>query len=308
MLQQVHGEILEPVVFFSKKLDDTQKRYSTFDRELLAIFLAVKHFRHFIEGRECTIFTDHRPNTRAIFSKSEKSARQQTHFEYISQFTMDTRYIEGVKNVVAVTLSRADICSLSGNFDLRSIAEAEQNDDELKCLQSSTESSGFHLELIKIPVEDIGIWCETSTMTNRTYLPESLRRPVYSKIHNLSHPGIRATRKLVCAKYFWPRMNVDLNSWSRSCVSCQKSKISRHTKSKFGIFTQTTERFQKVHIDLVGPLPTSNNHKYLLTCVDRFSRRPEAIPLKNIEAKTVAESPIREHNSNPKFLRSSVNC
>ena len=36
---------------------------STFDRELLAIYLAIKHFRHFVEGREFYIATDHKPLT-----------------------------------------------------------------------------------------------------------------------------------------------------------------------------------------------------------------------------------------------------
>ena len=45
-----------------------------------------------------------------------------------------------------------------------------------------------------------------------------------------------------------------------------------------------------VHIDLVGPLPPSRGFTYLLTCVDRFSRWPEAIPLTHITAEAVAQA------------------
>ena len=47
-------------------MTSTEKRYSTFDRELMAVYLAIKHFRHFLEGREFHVFTDHNPLTFAF--------------------------------------------------------------------------------------------------------------------------------------------------------------------------------------------------------------------------------------------------
>ena len=49
--QDIDGQLC-PIAYFSKQLNSAQQRYSTFDRELLAIYQAVKHFRYFVEGRQ----------------------------------------------------------------------------------------------------------------------------------------------------------------------------------------------------------------------------------------------------------------
>nr|VZI37932.1 unnamed protein product [Spirometra erinaceieuropaei] len=63
VLQQHLAGSARPLAFFSKKLLPFETRYSSFGRELLAIYLAVKHFRHSLEGRYFTLFTDHKPLT-----------------------------------------------------------------------------------------------------------------------------------------------------------------------------------------------------------------------------------------------------
>ena len=70
VLHQEVQDCQQPLAFFSKKLQPMEPRYSTFSRELLAIYLAVKHFQHFIEGRDIIIFTNHKPLTFSLHSHS----------------------------------------------------------------------------------------------------------------------------------------------------------------------------------------------------------------------------------------------
>ena len=65
--QHINGD-WHPIAYFSKKLKPAESRYS--DRELLAVYLAIKHFRHFLEGRPFHVLTDHKPLTYALSCQS----------------------------------------------------------------------------------------------------------------------------------------------------------------------------------------------------------------------------------------------
>ena len=259
-----------PVAFFSKRLLPAEARYSTFGRELLALYLAIRHFRHMLEGRAFAAYTDHKPLIYALRATSDRySPRESRHLDYITQFTTDVQHVSGFNNVVADALSRVYSLASFGNLDLQALAAAQATDPEVELLK---RSSSLTLQRVPLPSGDGSLWCDVSLGAPRPVVPLPFRRSVFDVFHNLSHPGIRATVRLVTSRFIWRNANKDVREWARSCLQCQRSKVTRHTKSPLGVFTSPDARFQHVHADLVGPLPPSKGAIYLLTCIDRFSR------------------------------------
>ena len=109
-------------------------KYSTFGRELLATYLSVKPFRHFLEGRSFAILSDHRALVSAVGSQSNNySPREIRHLTFITEFTTDVQHVAGTANVVADALSRGSIDSIAPPpvVDFTALAQAQQVDPEL---------------------------------------------------------------------------------------------------------------------------------------------------------------------------------
>jgi cleavage and polyadenylation specificity factor subunit 1 len=109
VLQQRVQNAWQPLAFFSKKLIPAQQKYISYDRELLAIYEAVKNFRHMLEARHFTIFTNHKPITYVFQQNRDKcSPRQFNHLDFVAQFTTDIKHISGQDNLIADALSRVE--------------------------------------------------------------------------------------------------------------------------------------------------------------------------------------------------------
>jgi hypothetical protein len=108
VMQQKLGDHWWPLGFSSRKLTDTESRYSTFDPELLAAHAAIKHFCHFCEGHAFQPWTDHKPFMTTLSRISVPILPwQQRHLAFISEFNVQMLYLPRLKNVVADFLSRS---------------------------------------------------------------------------------------------------------------------------------------------------------------------------------------------------------
>ena len=164
VLQQFVEGVWHPISYFSCKLSPAETKYNTFDRELLAIYLAIKHFRHFIEGREFHVWTDRKPLTFSFATNSNRYSPRQAHqLDFISQFTTDIRHVKSSNNPVADALSRVDINALQqpNGIDFTAMAVAQQTDPEL--LEMLRSSLALSLTPIPLATGATSLICDTYT-------------------------------------------------------------------------------------------------------------------------------------------------
>ncbi|GFS86398.1 retrovirus-related Pol polyprotein from transposon opus [Trichonephila clavipes] len=155
----------------------------------------ISQLRHHLEGHNFIIFTDHRPLTFAFNKISDScSPRQLRHLDFIPQFSTDIRHVSGSDNSAADALSRINALNLSTS-DLHHLADSQIKDEELKTLISSNDLS-IKLKPLKVG-NALEIFCDVSREKERPYVPEELHFEVFRSLHNLSHPGIHATKRLI---------------------------------------------------------------------------------------------------------------
>lgn len=118
------------------------------------------------------------------------------------------------------------------------------------------------LILLDVKFHNVFLTCDVSSDNPRPYIPYTLRKEVFEQVHNLSHAGVKPTIKLIKKSFIWPSITKDVQIFWKSCIPCQKTKVQKHNKSAFQPISTPNSQFEHVHIDIVGPLPSSEGFTY----------------------------------------------
>ena len=89
---------------------------------------------------------------------------------------------------------------------------------------------------------------------------------------------------------YWPFVKKNVEAFVHTCHPCQVAKQSPTVKAGVGRFPVPDQRFSAIHLDVVGPLPPSEGHRFLLTVFCRTSRLLEAYPMKQATAEECSKA------------------
>jgi transposase InsO family protein len=121
-------------------------------------------------------------------------------------------------------------------------------------------------------------------------VPTAVRKKLITDIHHSAgHGGISKVVYIARGHYYWPGMEDDIRTQIRKCLECQltKGKLPRD-KAPFQP-TLVNQPFERIAIDISGPFHRSRHgYRYILAIIDYFSKFPVLIPLRQVDAETVA--------------------
>ncbi|GBN85459.1 Transposon Ty3-I Gag-Pol polyprotein [Araneus ventricosus] len=123
-------------------------------------------------------------------------------------------------------------------------------------------------------------------------LPKSRIQEVLRETHDSAsgvHFGVMKTLSKTRERFYWDRLRADVEKWCRECHACGARKGPKtRTKGRLGA------PFERMALDILGPLTvTTKGNRYVLVLMDYFTKWPEAIPIPDQEASTVAEELVR---------------
>lgn len=112
----------------------------------------------------------------------------------------------------------------------------------------------------------------------------------YHILPTAGHAGIKRTLKTIKQKYFWKGMHKDITDFVKSCLKCQKYKATNKERTPSIVTTTADTAFEKIFMDLVGPLIPSEGHEYILTTQCELTKFVTATPIKDKSTETVAKA------------------
>ncbi|KAH9667915.1 Endonuclease [Citrus sinensis] len=271
------------VAFFSEKLNDSRRKYSTYDKELYAICRALNHWSQYLLSRPFILFSNHEA-LKFINSQQKFSRKHAGWVEFLQAYNFTIKHKLGFE--ILKELYKDD------SFFGKIWRECENGSYDQYQLHDGFLFKGNHL-------------C----------IPQcSLRESIIMEAHGSAvggHFGRDKTLACLQGNFYWPKMDKDVVHHVQGCKICHIAKAHGQNTGLYNLLPVPEAPWEDVSLDFVVGLPrTQRNKDSVMVVVDRFSKMAHFVPCnKTLDASYVADLYFKEIvklHGIPKTIRSYV--
>ncbi|XP_062717120.1 uncharacterized protein K02A2.6-like [Aedes albopictus] len=293
-----------PIMYASKTLNDTQRRYKQIDREAYAIIFGVRKFYQYLYGRKFLLVTDNEPVKQILSETKGLPAMSALRMQHYATFLASFRYI--IKFRATKEFYNADAFSrlpvgaktpdnVVEEVDLLEVSIIETLPLTVDDLAKSTAADSTVQVLLQglkngktveardrfgIDQTEFALQQGCIMRGIRVYVPPDLRRKVLTELHS-THFGTTRLKSLARGYVWWERIDKDIEELVRCCAACQMTRPDP-VKVPLHCWEKPKEPFERVHVDFAGLFMGT----YFIVFVDAYTKWPEVGILRDITTST----------------------
>ncbi|XP_052753094.1 uncharacterized protein K02A2.6-like [Galleria mellonella] len=304
---------MRPVAFASRTLSETERRYSTIDKEALGIVYSVTKFHQYLYGRKFTFLTDHKPLER-IFSQDRETPKIASNrllrwAMILNSYEYTINYHSAKENSPADVLSRLPLPNCDTTIEeriglpkfshllhlrlsnipvtkheLRKETRSDTNLNKIKQYltnhwpekkELSNDMHTYYEKREQMSFEDgIILW------NGRLCIPKKLQPAMLEMLHD-GHNGVNAMQSLARLHVYWPNIDKDIQNFLKRCTLCQASRSNTNAAPVYP-WGVPPEPWYRLHIDFAGPF---FGYMWLIV-IDAYTKWLEIIPMKSTTSRS----------------------
>ena len=322
---------LHPIAYASRSLSKAERNYGITEMEALGVVWGAKHFRAYLYGHKCIVYTDHSP-LRSMLNAQHPSGKLARWSQSLCEFDLELRYRPGRVNSNADALSRAPVVGyhhLENDDEEAQIAQVsadhEVNDtpqpiSEVAELQLADVEVGQVLRYVRDGVEPVDARVKRYVVLEkekfvvlegvlyfvdparkdriRLVVPEVLRQSLMEEVHNggfSGHFAVKGLYEKLVRRYWWKGMYSDVYKFCKSCLTCAAYRGGGRRLRPTLMSLPVGGPFERVGVDLMEMPQTTLGNRYVIVFLDYLTKWVEAYPLADQTSETIA----RVHHSLP---------
>ncbi|GJR22850.1 retrotransposon-related protein [Tanacetum coccineum] len=274
-----------PIAFLSKTLAPKHQSLAAYEKELLAMVLALQKWRGYLLDRHFKIRTDHFSLIH-VLNQRITTPFQAKWLPKLIGFDYEIDYKKGKDNVVADALSRVQqpgqLFQILLTVDSSELVEAVKatwsSDPALKSMILSLQQGHYKNSRYT--------WFANELRRKGKLVvgnDEQLRLKLVSHFHESptgGHSGVQATMKRLAAYFYWKGLKKMVKQQIHLCDICQRNKPDLAAYPGLLQPLQIpTKVWHDISMDFIEALPLSQNKSVIFVVVDRLSKYAHFIPL-----------------------------